>query len=227
MRKIFLDTETTGTEISEGHRIVEIGCVELVNRQLTGNNPERDSEEGALKVHGLTAEFLSDKPKFAEIAKEFIEYVKGAEVLIHNAPFDKAFLDAELKRASFPEFSAHITGLTDTLAMARQLYPGKGNSLDALCNRLEISNAHRTLHGALLDAELLAKVYLAMTRGQNTLMIDVDDSEYMKELNPEERKALKNIRVIRATEEELSAHEAILDSLDKKIKKACLWRQVN
>src|SRR5690606_27105364 len=170
MRQIILDTETTGLNARSGDRIIEIGCVELLNRQLTGNNyhryinPERDSEEGALAVHGLTTEFLSDKPKFAEIAGEFLDFVKDAELIIHNAPFDLGFLDMELERLGLPPLEKHVRGVTDTLVMAKQMYPGKRNSLDALCDRYEISNAHRTLHGALLDSELLAEVYLAMTR---------------------------------------------------------------
>ncbi len=171
MRQIILDTETTGLNAKSGDRIIEVGCVEMVNRRLTGNNfhyylnPERDSDPGALAVHGLTTEFLSDKPKFAEIVNELCEFVRDAEIIIHNAPFDIGFLDAELERSGRPKFADHVHSVTDTLVRAKELFPGKRNSLDALCERYGVSNAHRTLHGALLDSELLAEVYLAMTRG--------------------------------------------------------------
>ncbi|MEZ5659267.1 MAG: DNA polymerase III subunit epsilon [Burkholderiaceae bacterium] len=177
MRQIVLDTETTGLSASDGHRIIEIGCVELINRRLTGRNlhrfvnPERDIDEGAIAVHGITLDQLRDKPRFADVAEEFIEFVSGAELLIHNAPFDIGFLDAEMLRLKRPGMAAVVGAVTDTLAMARELHPGRRNSLDALCDRYGISNAHRTLHGALLDAELLADVYLAMTRGQDSLEI--------------------------------------------------------
>ncbi|HEX7647046.1 MAG TPA: DNA polymerase III subunit epsilon, partial [Noviherbaspirillum sp.] len=179
MRQIVLDTETTGLNARSGDRIIEVGCVEIVNRRLTGNNfhsyinPERDSEEGALAVHGLTTEFLSDKPKFAEVADELRDYIRDAEIIIHNAPFDIGFLDAEFERLGVPRFIEHVAKVTDTLVQAKEMHPGKRNSLDALCERYGISNAHRALHGALLDAELLAEVYLAMTRGQNSLTIDL------------------------------------------------------
>lgn len=178
MRQIFFDTETTGLYAESGDRLVEIGCVEMVNRQLTGNNlhiyinPERSSHEEALKVHGLTDEFLSTKPKFAEIADQFIEYVSGAELVIHNAPFDLGFINAEMKRLGRPPIHDVVGGVRDTLLMARDLFPGKANSLDALCRRLEVDNSNRTFHGALLDAELLAQVYINMTRGQDSLVID-------------------------------------------------------
>jgi DNA polymerase-3 subunit epsilon len=218
---------------NSGDRIIEIGCVELVNRQLTGNNfhtyinPERDSEEGALAVHGLTTEFLSDKPKFAEIAKELRDYVQGAEIIIHNAPFDLAFLDAEFARLGFPRFKEDVADVTDTLVLAKQMYPGKRNSLDALCDRYEISNTHRVLHGALLDAELLAEVYLAMTRGQNTLTIDLEVSETISAGDGGiEIASLAEIIVLQATEDELVEHEALLDKLDKEVKGTCVWRAV-
>ncbi|MCO5117598.1 MAG: DNA polymerase III subunit epsilon, partial [Burkholderiaceae bacterium] len=171
-RQIVLDTETTGLSAEGGDRIIEIGCVELVGRKLTGNNlhlylnPERDSHEDALKVHGISNEFLRDKPKFAEVAADFLRYVEGAEIIIHNAAFDVGFLDKELERVGQPPFGHFVEAVTDTLAMAKQLYPGKRNSLDALCDRLEVDNSSRTLHGALLDAELLADVYINLTRGQ-------------------------------------------------------------
>jgi DNA polymerase-3 subunit epsilon len=230
MRQIVLDTETTGLNPRSGDRVIEIGCVELVNRQLTGNNfhryinPERDSEEGALAVHGLTTEFLSDKPKFAEIADELRDYVGGAEVIIHNAPFDLGFLNAEFVRLKLPSFNQHIASVIDTLIQAKEMHPGKRNSLDALCDRYGVSNTHRKLHGALLDAELLADVYLAMTRGQNSLSMElgVDDAgsggEHAAAL------PLAEIIVLAATAEELAAHEALLDGLDKAVKGSCVWR---
>ena len=231
MRQIVLDTETTGLNARSGDRIIEIGCVELVNRRLTGNNfhsyinPERDSEEGALAVHGLTTEFLSDKPKFAEIVNELRDYVRGAEIIIHNAPFDLAFLDAEFGRLGFPRFIEHVDQVTDTLVQAKEAHPGKRNSLDALCDRYGISNAHRALHGALLDAELLAEVYLAMTRGQNSLTIDLAAPETVT-TNTEDLEATPRaeIIVLQATADELSEHEALLNRLDKEVKGACIWR---
>jgi DNA polymerase-3 subunit epsilon len=231
MRQIVLDTETTGLNPRSGDRIIEIGCVELVNRRLTGNNfhsyinPERDSEEGALAVHGLTTEFLSDKPKFAEIANELRDYVKDAEIIIHNAPFDLAFLDAEFGRLGFPRFVEHVAQVTDTLVQAKEMYPGKRNSLDALCDRYGISNAHRALHGALLDAELLAEVYLAMTRGQNSLTIELAVTETASGGNGEmEMLPLADIIVLQAMEDELAEHETLLDRLDKEVKGTCVWR---
>jgi DNA polymerase-3 subunit epsilon len=231
MRQIILDTETTGLNPRSGDRIIEIGCVEVVNRQLTGNNfhryinPERDSEEGALAVHGLTTEFLSDKPKFGEIADELRDYVKDAEIIIHNAPFDLAFLDAEFERLELPRFADHVVEITDTLATAKEMHPGKRNSLDALCDRYGISNAHRTLHGALLDAELLAEVYLAMTRGQNSLTIDLSvDEQASTGSSLTEAGPLADIIVLQAAEDELAEHEALLDRLDKEVKGSCVWR---
>jgi DNA polymerase-3 subunit epsilon len=233
MRQIVLDTETTGLNPRTGDRVIEIGCVELLNRRLTGNNfhryinPERDSEEGALAVHGLTTAFLSDKPKFAEIFDELREYIRGAQVIIHNAPFDLGFLDAEYKLLGKGAFSGDIAGVIDTLVQAKEMYPGKRNSLDALCDRYGISNAHRTLHGALLDSELLAEVYLAMTRGQNSFSIDLgaghedaDGSGAALELLP-----LAEIVVRAASADELAEHELLLNSLDKDAKGACIWRQ--
>jgi DNA polymerase-3 subunit epsilon len=231
MRQIVLDTETTGLNPRSGDRIIEIGCVELVNRRLTGNNfhsyinPERDSEEGALAVHGLTTEFLSDKPKFAEIANELRDYVKDAEIIIHNAPFDLGFLDAEFDRMGFPSFREHVGSITDTLVQAKEMHPGKRNSLDALCDRYGISNAHRALHGALLDAELLAEVYLAMTRGQNSLTIDLAAEETSMDSDSAIVDApLGEIIVLQAVEDELAEHEALLDKLDKDCKGTSVWR---
>jgi DNA polymerase-3 subunit epsilon len=233
MRQIVLDTETTGLNPRSGDRIIEIGCVELVNRRLTGNNfhsyvnPERESEEGALAVHGLTTEFLSDKPKFAEIVNELRDYISGAEVIIHNAPFDVGFLDAEFSRLNIPRFAEHVGKITDTLVQAKEMHPGKRNSLDALCDRYGISNAHRALHGALLDAELLAEVYLAMTRGQNSLTIDltVEETASAGGLNADIALTAEII-VLPAAAGELAEHEVVMKSLDKEVKGSCIWRAV-
>lgn len=231
MRQIVLDTETTGLNPRSGDRIIEIGCVELINRRLTGNNfhvyinPERDSEDGALAVHGLTTEFLGDKPKFAEIADELRDYVSGAEIIIHNAPFDVGFIDAEFNRLNVPSFAEHVGQITDTLVRAKEMHPGKRNSLDALCDRYGVSNAHRALHGALLDAELLAEVYLAMSRGQNSLTIDlhVDDAALSNGDNTQVV-PMPNVIVLPATETELTEHEMVMKRLDKESKGACVWR---
>ena len=230
MRQIILDTETTGLNPRSGDRIIEIGCVEMLNRRLTGHNfhyylnPERDSDPGALAVHGLTTEFLSDKPKFAEIANEFCRFVQDAEVIIHNASFDVGFIDAELERLGLPPMHTCVTKVTDTLAHAKELHPGKRNSLDALCERYGISNAHRTLHSALLDSELLAEVYLAMTRGQDSLTMDLHSDGSGE--NGEGEVALAEIIVLPAHPDELVAHEVLLQELDKEAKGACLWRRM-
>jgi DNA polymerase-3 subunit epsilon len=229
MRQIVLDTETTGINPKLGNRILEIGCVELYNRKLTGNNlhfyinPERDSEEGALAVHGLTTEFLSDKPRFHEIVEQLREYIRDAEVIIHNAPFDLGFLNHEFKLLQLPDFTDHIKGVIDTLVHAKELHPGKRNSLDALCDRYGVSNAHRKLHGALLDAELLADVYLAMTRGQNSLGMDVVE-EVVAGGELLEPVPLADIIFQPAGADELAAHEEVLDGLDKAVKGSCIWR---
>ncbi|GAC1411689.1 MAG: DNA polymerase III subunit epsilon [Burkholderiaceae bacterium] len=232
MRQIVLDTETTGLNPRSGDRVIEIGCVELINRQLTGNNfhrylnPERDSEEGALAVHGLTTEFLADKPKFAHIADELRDYLNGAEVIIHNAPFDVGFLDAEFTRLNLARFRDHVGQVTDTLVRAKELHPGKRNSLDALCDRYGVSNVHRALHGALLDAELLAEVYLAMTRGQNTLSMDLGDATMTSSITDAAAQVLElgAVRVLTANACELIAHEAMLDSLDQEVRGKSVWR---
>ncbi|MES2759591.1 MAG: DNA polymerase III subunit epsilon [Pseudomonadota bacterium] len=229
MRQIVLDTETTGLNPRTGDRVIEVGCVELHNRMLTGNNfhryinPERDSEEGALAVHGLTTEFLRDKPKFADIAHELREYIQGAEVIIHNAPFDLGFLNAEFKLLGLPTFTEHCSGVIDTLVNAKEMHPGKRNSLDALCDRYGVSNAHRKLHGALLDAELLADVYLSMTRGQNSMWMD---SEEESTSGGELLVAvpLAAIIVLSASAEEEAEHLSVLGGLDKAVKGACIWR---
>lgn len=229
MRQIVLDTETTGLNPRNGDRVIEVGCVELHNRMLTGNNfhryinPERDSEEGALAVHGLTTEFLSDKPKFAEIAAELRDYIAGAEVIIHNAPFDLGFLNHEFKLLGLPTFTEHCSGVIDTLVNAKELHPGKRNSLDALCDRYGVSNSHRKLHGALLDAELLADVYLSMTRGQNSLSMDIEvDTGGAGELL--EAVPLAEIIVLAASADELAEHDSLLGGLDKAVKGSCIWR---
>lgn len=230
-RQIVLDTETTGLNAKLGDRVIEIGCVEIINRKLTGNtfhqyiNPERDSEEGALAVHGLTTEFLSDKPKFAEIAREFLAFVKGAEIVIHNAPFDVGFLNAEFQRLNLGLFSDHVDSITDTLVQAKELHPGKRNSLDALCDRYEISNAHRKLHGALLDAELLADVFLAMSRGQNSFGIELEVEETVQVVQEVvDDVPLADILVLKADETAIAEHEMLLDGLDKDVRGKCIWR---
>jgi DNA polymerase-3 subunit epsilon len=230
MRQIVLDTETTGLNPRTGDRVIEIGCVEIFNRKLTGNNfhryinPERDSDEAALAVHGLTTEFLRDKPKFHEIAEELRAFVQDAEVIIHNAPFDLGFLNHEFERIGLPPFVKHCSNVIDTLVNAKELHPGKRNSLDALCDRYGISNAHRKLHGALLDSELLADVYLAMTRGQNTLSMDVEiESAGGGELI--EAGPLGEIIVLAAADDELAEHDNMLAALDKGVKGECVWRK--
>ncbi|ADJ64895.1 DNA polymerase III subunit epsilon [Herbaspirillum seropedicae] len=231
MRQIILDTETTGLSPRNGNRILEIGCVEVLNRQLSGKNlhfyinPERDSEEGALAVHGLTTEFLADKPTFKQIAAEFLDYVRGAQIIIHNAPFDVGFLDAELALLGLPPFKDHVIDVVDSLQMAKELHPGRRNSLDALCDRYGISNAHRVLHGALLDAELLAEVYLSMTRGQNSLTMDLGAEEDVSEGEGKlELAPLAEVIVVAASEEELGLHEDVLNQLDKEARGSCVWR---
>jgi DNA polymerase-3 subunit epsilon len=214
---VVLDTETTGLSASLGDRVIEIGCIELLSRRVSDKhfhryvNPERRSEEGALRVHGLTDEFLADKPKFAEIATPFLEYVRGAELVIHNADFDVEFLDLELERAGLGRLQDHVAGVVDTLALARELHPGRRNSLDALCERYAVSNAHRTLHGALLDARLLAEVYLAMTRGQDSLAMDLETAAEQAAVTA--RIDASRLVVQRASEDEERAHEAYLDGM--------------
>jgi DNA polymerase III subunit epsilon len=233
MRRIVLDTETTGLNARLGDRIIEVGCVEIVDRRLTGNhfhryvNPERDSEEGALKVHGITREFLHDKPKFREIATEFVEYVRGAELVIHNAAFDTEFLNRELALLDLPPLDQHCAAIIDTLRLAKDLHPGKKNSLDALCERYQVDHSHRTLHGALLDAELLAEVYLAMTRGQESLGIEVEEARPTVEEGGAgvsfERAPLL---VLAPTPGERQAHGQMLDHIEKQTRRASVWRQL-
>jgi DNA polymerase-3 subunit epsilon len=225
---VVLDTETTGLSASLGDRVIEIGCIELLSRRVSENhfhryvNPERRSEEGALRVHGLTEEFLADKPKFVDIAKPFLDYVRGTELIIHNADFDVEFLDLELERAGLGRLQDHVAGVIDTLALARELHPGKRNSLDALCERYAVNNAHRTLHGALLDARLLAEVYLALTRGQDSLAMDLETAAEQAAVTA--RIDASRLAVLRASEEEARAHEAYLDGMAKETGGKIVWR---
>ncbi len=230
MRQIFLDTETTGLDANSGDRIIEIGCVELVNRKLTGNNlhlylnPGRDSHEEALKVHGITSAFLADKPKFEAEVDNFLTYVADAEIVIHNAPFDVSFLNAELALAGRKPFKTHVTSVVDTLVMAKELFPGKRNSLDALCSRLEVDNSGRTLHGALLDAELLADVYINMTRGQDALLMDTGETEEVGLVVESVDLRSFQLPVVAANEQELQAHDDVLRQLDKSSGGKSLWQ---
>ncbi|MDH5545377.1 MAG: DNA polymerase III subunit epsilon [Gammaproteobacteria bacterium] len=238
MRQIVLDTETTGLEPSQGHRIIEIGAVELINRRLTGNNfhqylqPDRDIDAGAQEVHGITLEFLADKPRFHDVAQTFLDYIKGAELIIHNAPFDVGFINHEfgLLGDDWGKVVDHCE-VIDTLVMARQLHPGQKNNLDALCKRYEIDNSHRDLHGALLDSEILADVYLAMTGGQSAMSFEGLGSSS----NPVDENGLpgyaklsaerKPLRVLRASVAELEAHQVRLIAIDKASGGECLWNK--
>ncbi|MBM3387397.1 MAG: DNA polymerase III subunit epsilon [Betaproteobacteria bacterium] len=232
MRQIVLDTETTGLSAENGDRIIELGCVELFARKLTGNNlhfyfnPGRDSHEDALKVHGISNEFLRDKPRFAECVDDILRYVDGAEVIIHNAPFDIGFLNKELELLGKPPFKTFVDAVTDTLVMAKEMFPGKRNSLDALCDRLEVDNSGRTLHGALLDAELLADVYINMTRGQEALLVDVVEDD-RRQIGQTERLNLSQFRlpILSANEQELAAHDDVLKQMDKASGGKTVWRQ--
>jgi len=233
-RQIFLDTETTGLSPESGDRIIEIGCVEMVNRRLTGRhlhfyiNPERPNHEDAVKIHGLTDEFLADKPVFAALADEIIDYCRDAEIIIHNASFDIGFLNAELKRLNKGVFKDYIAGVVDSLVMAREMFPGKSNSLDSLCKRLEVDNTHRTLHGALMDAELLAEVYINMTRGQDALLMDADGSEGNEGQHTQEVVAMDfsafELPVVQPSAEELEAFEKALADVDKASGGKAVWK---
>lgn len=230
-RQIVLDTETTGLSAEEGDRIIEIGCVELVRRKLTGNNkhfylnPGRDSHPDALRVHGISNEFLRDKPVFAAVAEELLDYLQGAEVIIHNAPFDIGFLNKELELMGRPALAGCVSQVTDTLAMAKELYPGKRNSLNALCDRLGVDNSGRTLHGALLDAELLADVYINLTRGQEALLMSEEGGSQGEDMHAA-CIDLSHIalQVLRANNAENEAHEAVLAQLDKASGGKTIWR---
>lgn len=228
MRQIVLDTETTGLEVAHGHRVIEIAAVEVVNRRLSGRtfhryvNPDRDIDRGAVEVHGLTLDFLRDKPRFGDVVHEFLDFVRDGELIIHNAPFDVGFLDHELGLVNLPGIAQHCALITDTLRMARELHPGKRNGLDALCERYAVDNSARTLHGALLDAQLLAEVYLAMTRGQETLVIDLAPAAVGPTAGGLDLTALALV-VVEPSEEELQAHTAQLAAIDKLSKGACLW----
>jgi DNA polymerase-3 subunit epsilon len=232
-RQIVLDTETTGLSAENGDRIIELGCVELFSRKLTGNdlhiyfNPERESHEDALKVHGLTSDFLRDKPKFATLAKDIVEYLRDAELIIHNAAFDVGFLNKELELAGLPPLRSFVGDVTDTLALAKTVYPGKRNSLDALCDRFGVDRSNRTFHGAKLDAQLLADVYINLTRGQDALLIDIAASE------PAQGSAVVAVDlrsfvlpVLTAADYELAAHEELLLQLDKASNGRTIFRQV-
>ena len=228
MRQIFLDTETTGLDPRQGHRIIEVAGVEMINRRLTGNrfhrylNPERDIDAGAQLVHGLTSEFLQDKPRFADIVDELLAFLRGAELVIHNAPFDLGFLNAELQRLDRPLMVEYCSEVTDTLKLAKDLHPGQKNNLNALCKRYEVDNTSRTLHGALLDAELLGAVYLGMTRGQESLVMEVETKP--AQFGQQSSSTHAPLRIIRADTLEISAHETELTRLEQESRKASLWR---
>lgn len=228
MRHVILDTETTGLDPSTGHKLVEVGCVEMINRQLTGRhfhhyvNPQRESDEGAFNVHGLSTAFLKDKPLFKTIAADLIEFVRGATVLIHNASFDTKFINAELALLNMPPIH-EVCEIEDTLRMAKNMFPGKRNNLDALCERLGVGNSHRILHGALLDAEILAEVYLAMTRGQEMLMMDVDASMSGGSGKKIDVRQME-LPFVTVSDSDAAAHAAYLEVLAKKSKKGVLWQ---
>ena len=233
MRQIVLDTETTGLSAEMGDRIIELGCVELFNRKLTGNNlhfyfnPDRDSHEDALRVHGISNEFLKDKPRFAELADEILAYLQDAEIIIHNAPFDIGFLNKELERVGKPPLKRFVSGVIDSLAMAKEMFPGKRNSLDALCDRLEVDNSGRTLHGALLDAELLADVYINMTRGQEALVMETAEVSVTGHTTAQVDLRSFQLPILAANAQELSAHEEVLSQMDKASGGQTVWRNVS
>ena len=235
MRQVVLDTETTGLEVSKGHRIIEIGCVEMINRRRTQRTfqryiqPDRDVDEGAEEIHGISSEMLKDEPRFAEIAEEFVEFISGAELIIHNSDFDVGFLNHELHLAEqTPKVIDDICQVVDTLAMARRIHPGQRNSLDALCKRYGVDNSRRDFHGALLDAQLLADVYLAMTGGQGALSLD---HETPGTNSPSRRIVRANrdslsLKVIRATEKEIEAHEHQLSLIDDASEDGVIWEKI-
>lgn len=227
MRQIILDTETTGLDPTQGHRIIEVAAVEMVNRRLTGNhlhryvNPDREIDAGAMRVHGITPEFLQDKPRFADIAQEFVDFIQGAELVIHNAPFDVGFLNMELRLLEMAPLSNWCDGVTDTLAMAKALHPGQRNNLDVLCKRYGVDNAARTLHGALLDCELLAAVYLALTRGQESLSIGLQARS--EQADRAAARTRPRPVLLQASALELAAHAGVLEAIASESKGACLW----
>ena len=233
MRQIFLDTETTGFDPDQGDRLVEIGCVEMINRKLTGNhlhfyvNPERDMPEEAFKVHGLSADFLRDKPKFGEIAEAVLAFVADAEIIIHNAPFDLRFLNSELAMVKRPKFKDFVASVLDTLVMAKEMFPGKRNGLDALCDRLEVDNSGRTLHGALLDAELLADVYINMTRGQNALMMDNHSPQETGVVTVKIDLSNLELPVLNASSQELLTHDDAMAQINKACGGKAVWTKAN
>jgi DNA polymerase-3 subunit epsilon len=229
-RQIVLDTETTGLNARLGDRVIEIGCVEVLSRRVTDRtfhryvNPEREIEEGAARVHGIDREYLADKPKFAAIAAEFLDYVRDAELVIHNAEFDVEFLDRELELAGFGKLQQYVANVVDSLALARDLHPAKKNSLDALCERYAVEHSHRTLHGALLDARLLAEVYLAMTRGQESLVMELETPAAIAIAAAGVDVSM--LIVLRASPEEAAAHERYLDGMEREAKAGALWRRL-
>jgi len=227
-RQIILDTETTGLDPNSGHRIIEVAAVEMVNRRLTGNhlhryvNPDRDIDAGAMHVHGITPEFLQDKPRFVDIAREFVDFIQDAELIIHNAPFDVGFLNMELRLLDMPLLANWCDSVTDTLVMAKALHPGQRNNLDALCKRYAVDNAARTLHGALLDCELLAAVYLALTRGQESLSIGLE--ERSAQADQAAARTRPKPGLLEASAEELAMHASLLEAISQESKGTCLWR---
>jgi DNA polymerase III subunit epsilon len=231
MRQVFLDTETTGLHAEGGDRVIEIGCVELVNRKLTGNNlhfylnPGRDSHEEALAIHGITTEFLRDKPKFEDMVESLLAYLQDAHVIIHNAAFDVGFLNTELKLAGRPAFKEHVASVVDTLVMAKEMFPGKRNSLNALCDRLGVDNSGRTLHGALLDAELLADVYINLTRGQDALLMEAASSSDAASVATRQDLSSFVLPVLQANAQEIAAHEDVLAQIDKSSAGKTTWRK--
>ena len=232
MRQIFLDTETTGLSADNGDRVIEIGCVEMVRRKLTGDNkhfylnPERESHEDALKVHGISNEFLKDKPKFSAVVDELLDYLQDAEIIIHNAPFDVGFLNKELELIGRKPITQCVAKVTDSLMMAKELFPGKRNSLNALCDRLEVDNSGRTLHGALLDAELLADVYINLTRGQNTLVMETEGSTPEGDSAPLVDLRTFVLPFLVANDQEVADHEVLLTHIDKSSKGKTVWRAI-
>jgi DNA polymerase-3 subunit epsilon len=232
MRQVVLDTETTGLDPRQGHRIIEVAAIELSGRSVSRRNfhryinPEREIDAGAAEVHGLTLERLQDEPKFAEIIPALLEFIRGAELIIHNAPFDVGFLNMELERAGLPLLKEHCPSVIDTLKLAKELHPGKKNNLDALCDRYQVDNSRRTLHGALLDTELLAEVYLAMTRGQDSLLDEGGDDGEARTATLELGAGRPAVRVLLPTEEELAAHAQQLEDIAKASNGACLWQEL-